>query len=128
MATGNAVVFPSNEDFDNAAAVHDEIHKWTSVPIDKPFRILAVKEITCRTTVSGSDRTVSPGRVSRIAKLRDADGAVMTVWLPGTLEMQLMTYSEEDVTSGRLFIRSLGPKVSETTGRTYHNFKILKSQ
>ena len=124
-AEDKSVVFPSNEDFDD---VHDEINKLVSVPLDRPFRILAVKEITCRSTFSSSDRTVSPERVSRIAKLCDTDGAVMTVWLPGTLEKQLMTFSEEDVAGGRLFIRSLGPKVSETTGHTYQNFRILKSQ
>ena len=134
VAEDKSVVFPSNEDFDNVAAVHDEIFKWTSLPLDQTFRILAVTEITCRNTGGGGGGggagfvTGGIGRVSRIAKLCDVDGTVMTVWLPTTVEKQLMTFSEEDVTSGRLFIRSLGPKVSKTTGYSYHNFRILKSQ
>ena len=125
MAAGiRSVVFPSNEDFDNVAAVHDEIYKWTTVPLNRAFRILAVTEIACRNTFVADGDAV---KMSRVARLCDADGTVMTVWLPTTIEKQLMTYSEEDVADGRLFIRSLGPKVSQTTGYSYYNFKILKS-
>ena len=121
-ADDQATVFPSLEEFDNAAR-SDEISKWASLPLDQVFRILAVKEITCRNTsaAGGADR------VSRIAKLQDAHGVITSVWLPGTVEKKLLSYPSGELESGCLYIRSLGSKVSKTTGYTYHNCSIFKS-
>ena len=117
-----AVAFPALEDFDNVDG-SDEISKWTALPLNRVFRVLAVKEITCRNTIGGAD----PDRVCRIATLEDAHGVISTVWLPGVVEKRLLEFPREDVDCGRLFLRSLGPKVSKTTGYTYHNFNIIKS-
>ena len=127
MATvGNAttVKFPSPEAFENGAAAagtYDEIFKWTSLPLRETFHIQAVTEIMCRSGGGGG-----ADRVSKFARLAGEGGAVTTVWLPGTVVRELATFPAEDVAGGHLFIRSLGPKVSQTTGHTYHNFKIVK--
>ena len=120
-AVAQTTVFPALEDFSNTV-IYDEIYKWTSLPLDQAFRILAVKEITCRNTngVTGAER------VSRFAKLEDVYGVVTSVWLPGTVEKKLLSFPTDELESGCLYIRSLGPKVSKTTGHTYHNFGILK--
>ena len=111
--------FPSLKDFDSLGS--DEILKWTCLPLDQVFRILKVTEITCRVANGGGTR------VSRIAELEDSDGIICSVWLPGIVEKKLLTFSDEELESGCLFIRPLGSKVSESTGHTYHNFRILKN-
>ena len=115
-------VFPTLEDFENAE--YGEIVKWTCLPIDQVFRILAITEITCR---GGFGTGGATPRVSRVAKLEDVNEIVTSVWLPGTVDRRLLTFSKDEVDSGCLYIRPLGPKVSKTTGNTYQNFKIIKS-
>ena len=111
--------FPSIRDFDSVG--NGQILKWACLPLDQAFRILKVTEINCRVANGGGTR------VSRIAELEDSNGIFSSVWLPGIVEKKLLTFSEEELESGCLFIRPLGSKVSESTGHTYHNFRILKN-
>ena len=61
-ADDQATVFPSLEEFDNAAR-SDEISKWASLPLDQVFRIFTVTKLNYR--VPNGEGI----RISRFAKL-----------------------------------------------------------
>ena len=120
-AAADVPSFPSLDDFNRYLAdTPDSITKWVDLPLEQVFRILAVTELNCSVPNGGGIR------ISRFAKLEDSVGLVTSVWLPGVVEKKLLTFSREELESGRLFLRSLGPRVAKTSGFTYHNFAVMK--
>ena len=120
-AAADVPSFPSLADFDRYLVdTPDDITKWIDLPIDQVFRILTVTELNCR--VPNGEGI----RISRFAKLEDRAGLITSVWLPGVVDKKFSKFSREELDSGRLFLRSLGPRVSKTSGYTYHNFAVMK--
>ena len=120
-AAADVPSFPSLADFDRYLVdTPDDITKWIDLPLDQVFRILSVTELNCRVPNGGGIR------ISRFAKLEDRTGLITSVWLPGVVDKKFSEFSREELDSGRLFLRSLGPRVSKTSGYTYHNFAVMK--
>ena len=92
--------------------------KWIDLDRTKIFRVTQVEELEVE---QKSDATK---RIANVAMLEDALGEIIRVWLPGIVAKELTRINVEEVDT---YIRSLGPKCSTKSGRTYYNFEIVKN-
>ena len=86
--------------------------------VDKVFRVTRIEE-TVQEAADGTER------IARVGELVDSTGNVIKVWLPGIAAKELSRINVEEVVT---YIRSLGPKTSAKSGRTYENFEIVKEE
>ena len=93
--------------------------KWTDLDQSKIYRVTEVEEVAVNT-----NETDEAKRMAKVGTFEDSDGEVVRVWLPSIVAKELTCINLEVIDT---YIRSLGPKTSKT-GRTYHNFKVVKNQ
>ena len=94
--------------------------KWIDLDRSKIFRVTGVEEVTVeQNEIDGGKR------MARVGTFEDSNEEVVRVWLPGLVGKELACINLKDTDT---YIRSLGPKTSTKSGRTYHNFEIVKNQ
>ena len=94
--------------------------KWTDLDKSKIYRVTEVEEVAVKTANEADESK----RMAKVGTFEDSDGEVVRVWLPGIVAKELTCINLDVIET---YIRSLGPKISKT-GRTYHNFKIVKKE
>ena len=107
--------FPTVEEFTEKAKKVKPT-KWIDLDRTKIFQVVRIEEIEINQT-DGSKR------IAKVAVLVDSTGENINVWLPGVIANELICINVSEVDT---YIRSLGPKTSAKTGRTYQNFEIVK--
>ena len=113
--TSSSSSFPTFEEFTEEVKKVKPT-KWIDLDRTKIFRIVRIEEVEI-------DETDGTKRIASVAVLEDSTGVDIKVWLPGIIAKEL---SRIDVSELDTYIRSLGPKISVKSGRTYQNFEIIK--
>ena len=93
--------------------------KWIDLDQSKIFRVNRVEEVEVEQKDDDGAK-----RIAKVGMFEDSDGEIIRVWLPGLVAKELACINVEEVDT---YIRSLGPKYSPKSGRTYHNFEIVKN-
>lgn len=113
MATTTTRRVLSSSGFDSLASLPTlPIRKWRSLEIGAVFRILNIFEIPLE------------DRSAIYAILEAENGEILKVWITSIIHKELQKYEH---CQGAIFIKPLGTKLSNSTGREYFDFSIVHS-
>ena len=86
-----------------------KILKWRELEIGAVFQVLDIVDIT-----------TDPSKVYAVFETESQE--TINVWITPIMHEELKRY---DISEGAVYIKPLGTKLSNTTGREYFNFTIV---